>query len=112
MNTAYQSGFIYELRAAKYLRAQGYKILERRFRAVDGEIDLIARDGDVIVFIEVKARPQNRLGVGAEAVDFDKMRRVYDAAGVYLSRHAPDAACRFDILEFTRAGVRHMKNAF
>ena len=112
MNTAYQSGFIYELRAAQYVRAQGYKVLERRFRAADGEIDLIARDGDVIVFIEVKARPGNRLGVGTAAVDFDKMRRVHDAAAVYLSRGAPEAACRFDILEFTRAGVRHMKNAF
>lgn len=112
MNTAYQSGFIYELRAAKYVRAQGYKVLERRFRAADGEIDLIARDGDVIVFIEVKARPGNRLGGGTAAVDFDKMRRVHDAAAVYLSRRAPEAACRFDILEFTRAGVRHMKNAF
>lgn len=112
MNTAYQSGFIYELRAAQYVRAQGYKVLERRFRAADGEIDLIARDGDVIVFIEVKSRPGNRLGGGAAAVDFDKMRRVHDAAAVYLSRRAPEAACRFDILEFTRAGVRHMKNAF
>ena len=112
MNTAYQSGFIYELRAAQYVRAQGYKVLERRFRAADGEIDLIARDGEVIIFIEVKARPQNRLGGGAAAVDFDKMRRVHDAAAVYLSRRAPEAACRFDILEFTRAGVRHMKNAF
>ena len=112
MNTAYQSGFIYELRAAQYVRAQGYKVLERRFRAADGEIDLIARDGDEIVFIEVKARPGNRLGGGAAAVDFDKMRRVHDAAAVYLSRRAPEAACRFDILEFTRAGVRHMKNAF
>lgn len=112
MNTAYQSGFIYELRAAKYVRAQGYKVLERRFRAADGEIDLIARDGEVIVFIEVKARPGYRLGGGAAAVDFDKMRRVHDAAAVYLSRRAPEAPCRFDILEFTRAGVRHMKNAF
>ena len=112
MMTSYQSGFMHELRAANYVRAQGYKVLECRFRAADGEIDLIARDGDVIVFIEVKARPQHRLGTGVEAVDLDKMRRGHDAAAVYLRRHAPDAPCRFDILEFTRAGVRHMKNAF
>lgn len=112
MITSYQSGFMHELRAAQYVRGQGYKVLEHRFRAADGEIDLVARDGDVIVFIEVKARPQHRLGMGAEAVDFDKMRRVHDAAAVYLNRHAPEAACRFDILEFTRAGIRHLKNAF
>ena len=109
---AYHAGFIYELRAASYVRRRGYRVLCRRYRAADGEIDLIARDGDTLVFIEVKARPRERLGGGAEAVDWDKMRRLRDAASVYLARNAPDAACRFDILEFTRAGVRYIKNAF
>lgn len=109
---AYRIGFIYELRAAKYVRAQGFRVLCRRYRAADGEIDLIARDGETVLFIEVKARPDDRLGSGAAAVNADKMRRIRNAAAVYLARRAPDAACRFDILEFTRAGIQYIKNAF
>ena len=68
MNNAYQAGLLYELRAARYVRRRGYRLLNIRYRARDGEIDLIARDGDTIVFIEVKARPAGKLGAGVAAV--------------------------------------------
>ena len=78
-----------------------------------GEIDLIARDGDTIVFIEVKARPAGKLGAGVAAVTADKRRRLRHAADAYLSRkRLRDAPCRFDILEFSRAGIFYMENAF
>ena len=109
----YEIGLIYELRAARYVKKRGYKILDRRYRALDGEIDLICRDGDVIVFLEVKARPEGRMGKGISAVHADKRRRIRAAANVYLKhKHFTDAACRFDILEFTRAGAIYMENAF
>lgn len=109
----YTTGLLYELRAAHYVKKRGYRILEKRFRARDGEIDLIARDGETIVFIEVKARPNGRIGRGIEAVHYDKQRRIRSAAQAYLYRKKMnDALCRFDILEFSRAGVVYMENAF
>ena len=68
MNNAYQAGLLYELRAARYVRRRGYRLLNMRYRARDGEIDLIARDGDTIVFIEVKARPAGELGAGGSVL--------------------------------------------
>lgn len=109
----YQVGLLYELRASKLVKKRGYRILKRRFRALDGEIDLICKDGDTVVFIEVKARPTARLGSGVEAVTRDKRRRIRAAAGVYLkSKGLTEAACRFDIIEFSRAGALYMENAF
>ena len=57
---AYQIGFLYEIKAARCIRARGYRILARRFRAGDGEIDIVALDGDTVIFAEVKARPGSR----------------------------------------------------
>ena len=110
---AYHVGYLYELRAARYVRQKGFRILNRRYRAADGEIDLIALDGETLVFIEVKARPDGALGSGAEAVTADKRRRVRHAAQAYCQRNGcTDRICRYDILEFSRAGVYYMENAF
>jgi len=66
-----------------------------------------------VVFIEVKARPSARLGGGVEAVTADKRRRVRRAAEAFLqSRGLLEAPCRYDIIEFTRAGMQYMENAF
>lgn len=109
----YQIGLLYELRAAQYVKKRGYRILARRFRALDGEIDLVCKDGDTIVFLEVKARPNARLGKGFEAVNSDKRRRLRAAAGIYLKcNKLLDSPCRFDIIEFSRAGAVYMENAF
>lgn len=111
---AYDIGFLYELRAARYVRHhRGARILERRYRACGGELDLIAREGDTVVFIEVKARPNAPLGSGVAAVNADKRRRMRQAASAYLARKGlTDCACRYDILEFSRAGIVYMENAF
>lgn len=109
----YELGLFYELRAARYVKKRGYRVLAKRFRAMDGEIDLICRDDKTIVFLEVKARPEGRLGKGIEAVHADKRRRIRAAASVYIKRYGlQDSPCRFDILEFTRAGALYMENAF
>lgn len=110
---AYHAGFLYELRAAWYARRRGFRILARRYRAKGGEIDLIALDGNTLVFIEVKARPKGRMGSGTQAVTADKRRRVRQAAQAYCARYGcTERPCRYDILEFSRAGIWYLENAF
>ena len=65
-------GLLGEWKAARYLKKQGMRILKRRYRTAHGEIDLIAQDGGTVVFVEVKTRPDGRIGDGAAAVRKDK----------------------------------------
>ena len=86
--------------AANWLRLRGYKILEQRFKTPDGEIDIIARKGDVLACIEVKQRSDAR--AASEAVTASSERRIMDAAETYVTRHPElleqDFELRFDIL--------------
>src|SRR5689334_22081664 len=85
--------------ACAELARRGYSILARRYRTRFGEIDIIARDHDVTVFIEVKARQGDEFGGGAEAVTAWKQRRITQMAVDYLSRHRlHDRPCRFDVI--------------
>ena len=106
-----QIGLLGEWQAARYLKRQGMRILEKRYRAGHGEIDLIARDSGALVYIEVKARPHGRLTEGARAVNLEKQRHLRSAAQVYLSSHRARNV-RFDVIEISAAGVRHIRNAF
>ena len=105
------AGLLGEWRAARYLKRRGMRILKWRYRAGHHEIDLIARDGDTLVFVEVKARPRGRLLDGARAVDQEKRGHLRQAAQIYLSAHPADRV-RFDVMEISAAGVRHIPNAF
>ncbi len=97
----------------EYLRAAGMTELDRRYRAADGEIDLIARDGETVVFVEVKYRPSGRQGDGLAGVTPAKRRRMTNAAQVWLTAHdALDHAARFDVIEITADGLLHIPNAF
>lgn len=87
------------------------RILARRYRAAHGEIDLIALDGDTCVFVEVKARSRGALGDGLRAINSDKRAHLQYAARQYLAAH-PYGDIRFDAVEITVAGVRHIKHAF
>jgi putative endonuclease len=105
-----------ERAAARYLRHQGMKILVRGYRARSGEIDLIARDGNTLVFVEVKAR---RRGTPAEAVTPGKERRITLAALRFMRRYRVlDARARFDIVAIVWSDdkrppqVEHIRNAF
>jgi putative endonuclease len=107
-----------EQAAETALTRAGMRILERRFRCKLGEIDLIARHDDVIVFIEVKARRGEGYGRPAEAVTERKKRRLGRVALVWLSRRKLlDAPSRFDVVEVLRRQggdleVRHIRDAF
>ncbi len=104
-------GLLGELRAAAYLKRQGMRILEKRWRAAHGEIDLIALDGNTLVFVEVKTRPHGRLDSGLKAVNAEKRSHIRYAAREYL-RVRGQQAHRFDVIEISAAGIRHIKNAF
>ena len=81
------------------LQRRGYAILARRYRTRFGEIDIIARDGETTVIVEVKTRDGDKFGDGADAVTGLKQRRVVNMAVDYLSRHKLlDRPCRFDVV--------------
>ena len=85
--------------AAKHLKARGYRILAQNYRARRGEIDLIARDGEFIVFVEVKTRRSLKFGLPQAAVTLQKQRQISKVALAYLqSRNLMDAPCRFDVI--------------
>ena len=105
-----------ERTAAEYLRRRGFRVLVRSYRTAQGEVDLICRDGDVVVFVEVKARKR---GHPAEAVDRQKQRRLTLAALHFLKRHGLlEARARFDVVAITwpeggtPSRIEHLPNAF
>ena len=98
-----------ELRAAAYLRRKGYKVERLRWRGGGGEIDLVAKENGVTVFVEVKSAP--RLGQGAQRVDAKKSGHLRRAAEAYLQQYGSQPH-RFDILEESDAGYRLIRNAF
>ncbi len=107
-------GSRYEQKAAQYLEEQGYRILERNYRCKLGEIDLIARDGAYLAFVEVKYRLDARAGYGLEAVDVRKQRRIIRAASWYLyEKHIREnQPCRFDVVSFLGEEITLVRDAF
>ncbi|MBM4287837.1 MAG: YraN family protein [Deltaproteobacteria bacterium] len=100
-----QLGQAGEALAAEALKNRGYKILTRNYRAPCGEIDLIARHGDTLVFIEVKLRRSGTYGAASEAITGTKRRRISRSAQFYLRKHGSlDMKVRFDVvtIDFTR----------
>jgi len=85
-----------EALAAEHLAAAGLAIVERNWRRRVGEIDLVARDGDVLVFVEVRFRRRNDYGGAGASITAAKRARMVEAAGAYLARLSPAPACRFD----------------
>ena len=106
-------GTDYENKACEYLESEGYEILERNFRSKKGEIDIIAKDGQYIVFVEVKYRYNNAFGYSVEAVDIRKQMIIYKVAESYLNYTNNVAVpCRFDVIGFDDNKINHIKNAF
>ncbi len=102
-----------EHRAAAFLVDRGYAIVERNWRCKVGELDLIARDGDVLAFVEVRSRADDRHGSPLETVRAAKQRKVAQVAAAYLATHRPEArACRFDVVGITGDDIVLVKDAF
>jgi putative endonuclease len=103
--------------ACRELEQRGYAILARRYRRRGGELDIVARDGETIVFVEVKAREGREFGDACEAVTPWKHRRMTHLATEFLARHhLVDRPCRFDVVSIHFAGgepvIELFQNAF
>jgi putative endonuclease len=99
--------------AVAELERRGYAILERRYRTRHGEIDIVAREDDTLVFVEVKARATGECGTAAEAVTRAKQRRVVSMASEYLARsRCSEVACRFDVVAIDGEVLTLIRDAF
>ena len=107
-----------EALAAKALKRRGFEILERRWRCQLGEIDIVAKDGDTVVVVEVKTRARNDLFSPVDAVDAKKQRKLIQLAYAYARAHlTADVIIRFDVVGITKASgkrpiLEHISNAF
>lgn len=113
-----QVGDYYESLACAYLLKEGVTIVERNYRALRGEIDIIARDGRYLVFIEVKYRKDKRYGAPEAAVTISKQRQICKLSKLYLysKKKSTDFPIRYDVIAITdidnTATIRWYKNAF
>ena len=109
-----ETGGRYERMAAEFLQREGFLIVGRNYRCKSGEIDLIARDGRFLVFVEVKYRARERAGYALEAIDKRKAAQVRRVAAFYLyeKRLPEDTPCRFDTVGFDGERIIHVKDAF
>lgn len=100
VRTKINSGAAAEHAAAAWLLTHGLSCLERNFRCRGGEIDLVMRDQETLVFVEVRLRNRSDFGSAIESVTATKQRRIIHAAQYYLATHPSYAniACRFDVL--------------
>ena len=109
-----------ERNAAKYLEKKGYKIVGVNYKNRFGEIDIIARRKDCVVFIEVKTRKNNSFADAREFVDAKKQARVITAAKIWLSANRCELQPRFDVIEVyaphgtdtKNPEINHIENAF
>ena len=90
-----------EAAALAMLQARGLQLLARNAASRGGELDLVMRDGAIVVFVEVRYRATRRFGGGAASVDAGKRRRLVHAARAFLAGHPQmaDAPCRFDVVD-------------
>ena len=106
-----------EKTVARYIKKKGFKILEQNFACPVGEIDIIARDKETIVFVEVKTRRSLSYGSARLAITARKQKKISMAALYYLkSTHQMDQRARFDVVTVLAAGeeqeIDHIQNAF
>ena len=107
--------------ATELLRKKGYKIVERNYRNKIGEIDIIAKNKEDLVFVEVKTRRSEKFGTPAEAVTYYKKQKIVNTAKWYLSNNPTELNIRFDVIEvygsfdgtaFNLDEINHYKQVF
>ena len=103
-----------EDKACQYLQKQGLKLLSKNFSTKAGEIDLIMRDGETLVFVEVRYRKNSDFGGAAASVTPKKQQRIIKAALAYQQKEAPQSSMRFDVvaLEGDNMALNWIKSAF
>ena len=109
----HRAGVAAEMRAAELLRGQGYRILEHRYRFHRHDVDLIARFGATVVFVEVRARSSDRFGSPAESVTGRKQALLVRSAASWLQRHGlPGDTARFDVVAVQGDRIEWLQGAF
>ncbi len=102
--------------AVRFLKKKGYRVIEKNYRTPFGEIDIIAKDKDAIVFIEVKTREGTDFGQPFEAVNIHKRQKIAKVALSYLKRFKEEPRCRFDVVSILYKGknaeIELLKDAF
>ena len=110
-----------EVLAEHWLRKKGYRILERNIRLPGGELDMIVRHGNMLVFVEVKARRTDKYGGAPYAIPRSKEQRMIKLAAQYMAQHTPKTShpgpCRFDVILCQQnldgpVDIQHIENAF
>lgn len=102
-----------EILAEKFLKKQKYKILDKNYRALVGEIDIVAQEKDTIVFVEVKRRETLSFGRPSDAVGREKQYKIRRSGEEYLIRNKlTSCPVRFDVVEIVGENINHIKNAF
>ncbi|MCJ7547147.1 MAG: YraN family protein [Deltaproteobacteria bacterium] len=104
--------------AVQYLKKRGFKVIERNYRCSVGEIDLIAREKNTLVFVEIKARSSFEYGLPQDAVDRFKQKKLIEVARSYMAEHhlKDDIIARFDVVAIhltpTGPAIELIKDAF
>ncbi|KJU81269.1 Uncharacterized protein family UPF0102 domain protein [Candidatus Magnetobacterium bavaricum] len=108
--------------AMGYLKDLGYMIVERNYKNEAGEIDIIARDGQTVVFVEVKTRRSDTFGQPVEAITYRKRKKILNTALLYMQGLTPEPPARFDVISVKltdnnsstgyKKTLRHIKDAF
>lgn len=105
-------GTFYETAVCEYLKKHGIWILERNFCCKQGEVDIIGRDRDCIVFFEVKYRRTNAFGDALQAVPYNKQKKISRCADFYCMKHRGITQIRFDVVGITDTRIDWIQNAF
>ncbi len=118
-------GVIFEKQAAKYLKKQGYKIINTNYHSKFGEVDIIAQKDDCIVFIEVKGRTTNNKNnvnsnmktqmanvKGYQFVNQNKINKLIKTSQIYMIEHNYNGLARFDVVSIDNGHITHIINAF
>ncbi|MBJ6543647.1 YraN family protein [Enterobacter hormaechei] len=110
-----ETGDAWELKARRWLEGKGLRFVAANVRGRGGEIDLIMKDGQTIVFVEVRYRQSSRFGGAAASVTLAKQQKLLQTAHLWLARHNgifDTVDCRFDVVAFTGNAIDWLKNAF
>lgn len=109
-----QIGSLAENSAAAFLEAQGFSIVTRNFLRRVGELDIVARSGDLLVVAEVRTRASDRYGGAAASIGWSKQRRIVATTSLLLQRHSELRNCRvrFDVLIVRDGAIEWLKHAF
>jgi putative endonuclease len=109
-----QTGALAENSAASFLESQGFQIVARNFLRRVGELDVVARSGELLVIAEVRTRADDRYGGAAASISYSKQRRIIATAGLYLDQHPEHRHCRvrFDVLVVRDGRVEWIPHAF